>query len=129
MLSPPNRIALEAIEQYLSRSNTKGGPNLLVALYKWELENIVEDDGDLFAAMNDTIQNPVSFGIGPKDLKAKLKEYGLLAGNSQIHRSLGKLVQARLVRQIGGEFFLTDLGRFVAEQIINIRQSEVERNE
>ena len=100
-----------------------------MALYKWELENIIEDDGDLFAAMNDAIQNSVSIGLSPKDLKAKLKEYGLLAGNSQIHRSLGKLVQARLVRQIGGEFFLTELGRFVAEQIINIRQSEVGRNE
>ena len=130
VLSPPNRIALEAIEQYLGRhGNTKGGPNLLVALYKWELENIVEDDGDLFAAMNDAIQNSVSFGLSPKDLKAKLEEYGLLAGNKQIHRNLGKLAQARLVRQIGREFFLTNLGRFVAEQIINIRQSEVERNE
>ena len=79
--------------------------------------------------MNDAIQNSVSFGLSPKDLKAKLEEYGLLAGNTQIHRNLGKLAQARLVRQIGREFFLTNLGRFVAEQIINIRQSEVERNE
>ncbi len=130
VLSPPNRIALEAVEQYLNRhGNTKGGPNLLVALYKWELENIVVDNGDLFAALNDAKQSSVSFGIEPKTLKAKLKEYGLLAGNSQIHRSLGRLAQARLVHQIGGEFFLTDLGRFVAEQIVNIRQSEVEKNE
>ena len=92
------------------------------------MEKIVKDDDDIFAALNDD-ENTASIGIEPKSLKAKLKEYNLLEGNSQIHRNLARLAQARLVHQVGSEFYLSELGKFVAEQILKIRQSEAKIDE
>lgn len=125
VLSLPNRIAKDAFEQQMNpHGNNKGDPNCLMGLYLWELEN-TNDDDDIFAILDDQHSNNASIGIEPKNLKKKLEEYGLQKGNSHVHRVLGRLVQARLVSQKGSGFYLTDLGRFVAEQIHNIRQVEV----
>lgn len=125
VLSLPNRIAKDAFEQQMNpHGNNKGDPNCLMGLYLWELE-ITNDDDDIFAILDDQHSNNASIGIEPKNLKKKLEEYGLQKGNSHVHRVLGRLVQARLVSQKGSGFYLTDLGRFVAEQIHNIRQVEV----
>ena len=97
-----------------------------MGLYLWEQENTKDgDDDDIFAILEDQHSYATSIGIEPKNLKKKLEEYGLLKGNSHVHRVLGRLVQARLVSQKGTGFYLTDLGRFVAEQVHNIRQIEV----
>lgn len=125
VLSLPNRIAKDAFEQQMNpHGNNKGDPNCLMGLYLWELEH-TNDDDDIFAILDDQHSNNASIGIEPKNLKKKLEEYGLQKGNSHVHRVLGRLVQARLVSQKGSGFYLTDLGRFVAEQIHNIRQVEV----
>ena len=122
VLSLPNRIAKDALEQQMyPHGNNKGDPNCLMGLYLLELENTTDDD-DFFAILDDQHSNTASIGIEPKNLKKKLEEYGLQKGNSHVHRVLGRLVQARLVSQKGSGFYLTDLGRFVAEQIHNIRQ-------
>ena len=129
VLPLPNRIAQEAVLENINpHGNAKGGPNCLIGLHKWEMEKIVKDDDDIFAALNDD-ENTASIGIEPKSLKAKLKEYNLLEGNSQIHRNLARLAQARLVHQVGSEFYLSELGKFVAEQILKIRQSEAKIDE
>ena len=96
-----------------------------MGLYLWELENVNDEDEDIFAILDDHQSRTASIGIEPKNLKKKLEEYGLQKGNSHVHRVLGRLVQARLVSQKGSGFYLTDLGRFVVEQIHNIRQFEV----
>jgi predicted transcriptional regulator len=96
-----------------------------MGLYLWELEHTNQEDEDIFAILDDQHSKTTSIGIEPKNLKKKLEEYGLQKGNSHVHRVLGRLVQARLVSQEGTGFYLTDLGRFVAEQIHNIRQFEV----
>ena len=126
VLSLPNRVAKDAFEQQMNpHGNNKGDPNCLIGLYLWELENSNNEDEDLFAVLDDEYSESESFGIRPKDLKKKLEHYGLQRGNSHIHRVLGRLVNERLVSQSGSEFYLTDLGRFVANQINNIRQFEV----
>lgn len=126
VLSLPNRMAKDAFEQQMNpHGNNKGDPNCLMGLYLWELENTNDEDEDIFAILDDNQSTAASIGIEPKNLKKKLEEYGLQKGNSHVHRVLGRLVQARLVSQKGSGFYLTDLGRFVAEQIHNIRQFEV----
>lgn len=127
VLSLPNRIAKDAFEQQMNpHGNNKGDPNCLMGLYLWEQENTNnDDDDDIFAILEDQHSNATSIGIEPKNLKKKLEEYGLQKGNSHVHRVLGRLIQARLVSQKGTGFYLTDLGRFVAEQVHNIRQIEV----
>ena len=127
VLSVPNRIAKNAFEQQMNpHGNNKGDPNCLTGLYLWEQENTNDDDDDdIFAILDNQHSNATSIGIEPKNLKKKLEEYGLQKGNSHVHRVLGRLIQARLVSQKGTGFYLTDLGRFVAEQVHNIRQIEV----
>ena len=88
----------------------------------------MKDDDDIFAALNDD-GNTASSGIEPKSRKAKLQEYNLLEGHSQLHRNLARLAHARLVHQVGSEFYLSELGKFVAEQILKIRQSEAKIDE
>ena len=70
-------------------------------------------------------ENNNSIAIKATDLKKYLESNGLNDGIKNIHRTLNRLIGWRLVVKLGLHYSLTDLGRFVAEQIDKIREGGV----
>jgi hypothetical protein len=111
--------------------SSKGVPNCLIGLYLWE-ENrdSTEITDDLLAILDDDQGSDTEFGMKAAELQNYLKEVetpiqNLSDGTSNVHRNLGRLVEQRLVSLSNSHYSLTDLGRFVAEQLHKIRLLEV----
>jgi hypothetical protein len=133
VINLPNRLAREAFDQLLlnPHGSSKGVPNFLIGLYLWE-ENrdSTESTDDLLAILDDDQGSDTEFGMKAAELQNYLKEVetpirNLSGGTSNPHRSLGRLVEQRLVSLSNSHYSLTDLGRFVAEQLHKIRLLEV----
>ena len=133
VINLPNRLAREAFDQLLlnPHGSSKGVPNFLIGLYLWEEErNSVESTEGVFASLEDGYDSDTEFGMTAAELQNYVKEVetpiqNLSGGTSNAHRSLGKLVEQRLVSLSNSHYSLTDLGRFVAEQLHKIRLLEV----
>ena len=133
VINLPNRLAREAFDQLLlnPHGSSKGVPNCLIGLYLWEEErNSVGSTEGLFASLEDGYDSDTEFGMTAAELQNYVKEVetpiqNLSGGTSNAHRSLGKLVEQRLVSLSNSHYSLTDLGRFVAEQLHKIRLLEV----
>ena len=133
VINLPNRLAREAFDQLLlnPHGSSKGVPNCLIGLYLWE-ENrdSTEITDDLLAILDDDQGSDTEFGMKAAELQNYLKEVetpiqNLSDGTSNVHRNLGRLVEQRLVSLSNSHYSLTDLGRFVAEQLHKIRLLEV----
>ena len=133
MINLPNRLAREAFDQLLlnPHGSSKGVPNSLIGLYLWEEErNSVGSTEGLFASLEDGYDSDTEFGMTAAELQNYVKEVetpirNLSAGTSNAHRIMGRLVEQRLASLSNGHYSLTDLGRFVAEQLCKIRLLEV----
>lgn len=129
VLSLPGRVAREAFEKLLNpHGNSTGSTNCLIGMFQNENEkgpentvlSIKERMKQLKKQENN---NPIA--IKATDLKKYLESNGLNDGIKNIHRTLNRLIGWRLVVKLGLHYSLTDLGRFVAEQIDKIREGGV----
>ena len=131
LIPVPSKMAFEKLRKMKEpHGNTKDAPNLLQIMLLWERhqeQNNVGSEGNLFeapssAAIQKEISNSANLsGFYEGELKSK---YNDILYPSNFNRVIKDLRGHGLVIKQGMEYSLTDLGTFVAEQLLKITEME-----
>jgi hypothetical protein len=131
LIPVPNKMAYETLNAFKNpHGNTKDAPNLLQILLLWERHQEEQNagiEGDLFVApksttaQQQTANNANLSEFYERELKPKYNE---IFYPTNFNRIIKKLNAHGLVVKQGMAYSLTDLGTFVAEQLLKITEME-----